>query len=276
MLRKPLILMLLAAAMVAVPASLYAQPQATLVLTSGDRIRGQLVDMGGSDFTMTVRGEERSIPLDEVAVIDFVGGGSGIPATETSKMQGGRALVFMRDGDYWYGRLYDMSQRDPLRITFRTPDGDRAVMSSEVGRIYLRPWDGMPSGGGTPPPADPPPSGGGFSVPANQLWVNTGITVRRGQMVSFNAQGEIQLSGDPEDVSRPAGSVTGRVAGPGAPIPSELAGAFIGRIGNSAPFGIGNQTQFISMPSAGTLFVGINDGSVRDNRGEYTVEIRVR
>ncbi len=278
MVKKIAVLVLLTAAVLALPAAAQAQPQATLILSGGERVRGQLVDMNGSDFTMTVGGSERRISIGEVAVIDFVGGGSGIPATETSKMQSGRTLIFMRGGDFWYGQLYDMSERDPLRITFRTPDGERQVMSSEVGRIFLRKWEGMPSGDTSKPPVvDPPPQEGRtFTLRGNQRWVNTGITVRRGQMVSFTVTGEIQLSDDAEDMARPAGSVTGRMAGVGAPLANQLAGAFIGRIGNTNPFGIGNQTQFIPMPAAGTLFIGINEARVEDNQGEYQVEIRVR
>ena len=46
-----------------------------------------------------------------------MGGGQGIPVTETSKMQSGRHLVFQRGGDYYYGRLYDIAGDDPLRLT---------------------------------------------------------------------------------------------------------------------------------------------------------------
>jgi hypothetical protein len=57
-----------------------------------------------------------------------------------------------------------------------------------------------------------------------------------------------------------------------APLPTSLAGALIGRIGNGRPFGIGNQTS-IPAPAAGQLFLGINDGQLDDNSGEFRVEI---
>jgi hypothetical protein len=56
-------------------------------------------------------------------------------------------------------------------------------------------------------------------------------------------------------------------------MPNELAGALIARIGNSRPFGIGDQTS-IPMPAAGVLFLGINDDGLQDNTGEFRVEIR--
>jgi hypothetical protein len=56
------------ACLLAAPA--VAQESATLVLRSGERVSGDLVDMGGADFTMNVNGQERRIPLGEVTVID--------------------------------------------------------------------------------------------------------------------------------------------------------------------------------------------------------------
>ena len=49
-------------------------------------------------------------------------------------------------------------------------------------------------------------------------------------------------------------------------------GALIGRIGNGAPFGIGNQTN-VPMPASGMLFLGVNDNNFDDNSGEFRVEI---
>lgn len=267
-----------AAVAVAWPSSAQAQPNATIVLASGDRISGQLVDLNGSGFQMTVRGEARSIPRGDVAVIDFIGNGRAIPAGETARMQGGRTLVYLRSGDYFYGTLYDIGQRDPLLITVQTPDGERRVMSNQVGRIYLRNWPGMPQGGGTPTRGG---RGGGPASPtsrtvivqANRAWTTTGITVQQGQMVSFDANGEIRLSGNANDRARAGGSLTNRIGGRGAPRPADPAGALLGRIGQNAPFGIGNQTQPLPMPQSGVLLLGINDANPGDNSGQYSVEV---
>jgi hypothetical protein len=262
----------------AVPAA--AGVRATLILTSGERVRGMLVDMGGSDFTMSEGGNETRIPINDVAVIDFVGGGQGIPATETSKMQSGRHLIFQRGGDYYYGRLVDLRGDNPLRLIFNTNDGEREMGSNEIGRIYLRRWEGMPaadSGGGSSSqpsrPADPPP--GGFSVPATRVWVDTGIQVRSGQMVAFNAKGEVFV-GEGDDKAGSAGAYSGRVAGPRAEIPGLPVGALIGKVANTRPFAIGNQTQALRMPATGVLFLGVNDDQHGDNRGEFRVDIFVR
>jgi hypothetical protein len=51
-----------------------------------------------------------------------------------------------------------------------------------------------------------------------------------------------------------------------------LAGALIGRIGNGAPFAVGNQT--ITAPASGVLFLGVNDDQHADNKGNFQVVIK--
>jgi hypothetical protein len=82
----------------------------------------------------------------------------------------------------------------------------------------------------------------------------------------------VQLSGDANDVASPAGSKAGRKA-PGAPLPTELAGALIARIGTGQPFALGN-LQTSRMPASGQLFLGVNDDGLDDNKGEFRVEIK--
>jgi hypothetical protein len=111
---------------------------------------------------------------------------------------------------------------------------------------------------------------GGIRVPASGGWVNTGIRVRRGEYVSFETSGEVQLSDNRNDRAQAAG--TSRTA-PRAPLPSVNAGALIGRVGNSQPFGIGNQTS-VPMPFDGILYLAVNDDERSDNAGEFVVSIR--
>jgi hypothetical protein len=105
-------------------------------------------------------------------------------------------------------------------------------------------------------------------------WTDTGITVRQGDIISFNTSGQIQLSDNAQDVAAPAGALSGRKA-PDAPIDGVLAGALIGRIGNYAAIGIGNQGS-ITAPVSGRLYLGVNDDHLPDNRGEFTVVVGVR
>ena len=119
--------------------------------------------------------------------------------------------------------------------------------------------------------ATTPASGTGISVSAKQAWTPTGLTVRRGEMLTFNTTGQVQLSTDTNDTATPAGSPSGKYA-PRSPMPRVLAGALIGRIGSGQPFAIGNQTS-IQAPAAGQLVLGINDDELADNQGEFRVEI---
>ncbi len=145
MVRGVLRLMVLTLVLIAVAVPALAGVRATLILASGERVKGVLVDMGGADFTMMEGGNEVRFAINDVAVIDFVSSGQ-VPASEVARMQGGRAVVFQRSGDYFYGRLSDIGGDNPIRLTFDTPDGQLEMNSNEVSRIYLRRWDGMPQG----------------------------------------------------------------------------------------------------------------------------------
>ena len=250
-----------------------AQQGVTFVLRSGERVSGELLDMG-ADFTLRVNGEDRHVPISNVAIIDFVGGGQGLPATELSKIPASGHLTILRGGESFTGQLVDISGT-PMQLVFSTGQGERRVSASTIGRVYLARPDNMPAAGAataqTEMPAGPT-RGVSIDVPANVLWTDSGITVRQGDRVSFRASGEIRLSRDSGDVAGPAGSAMQRYARR-APIPRVLAGALIGRVGSSAPFGIGDQTAPLQMPAFGALFLGVNDDDLRDNTGQFTVVI---
>jgi hypothetical protein len=261
-------------AVVALASAAGAQEAATIVLRSGERVSGQLVDHGGSGFRLSVGGADRNIPTGEVAVIEFAA--SGNPALSNdmvSRLNNGQHVVVLRNGQQFAGNLYDIGGTTPLRITVDTDSGRRELASSEVARIYLAPV----GGGGTSGTTGAQPSGtpGNIAVVANQTWTPTGLIVRAGEVLTSQTTGEIQLSGDPNDKAHSAGAYSQRRPGPGAPLPQELAGALIGRIGNGQPFAIGNNTS-VRMPESGQLFLGINDDSVGDNAGQYSVSIQRR
>ena len=250
-------------------AALVASPSATLLLKSGARVSGQLVDLNASGFVMSTGAGERRVPRGDVAVIDFQGEARDLPATEVERAAGGRGFAVLRGGSVVEGHLTDVGGRDPLRLSFDTSSGARDLSSSEVARIYL---SAVPAGSGAPSEPEPP-AGSGLQVRANQRWTRTGLTVRQGDRIAFLASGEVRLSDDANDVAGPAGSKAGRKA-PRAPLPDALAGALIGRIGNGVPFGIGDQTAALAMPASGELFLGVNDDFPDDNRGTFAVEIR--
>lgn len=244
-----------------------AQESAIVVLRSGERITGSVIDLNRQGLQVRVNGNDRWIPPGEVAAISFTG---DLSETDWSAVQTGTAVFVLRNGQVVTGELFDIGGTTPLRITVRGGGGDRDLASNEVARIIWSrpanvpaPTTGVGVGGGP-----------GVVVPANQQWVSTGISVRRGEVVRFQSTGEIRLSGDPNDLAGVAGSRSQRYAG-ASPLPQNFAGALIGRIGNGAPFAIGDQTS-IAMPASGVLWLGINDDVVADNTGQFNVVVTPR
>ena len=241
-----------------------AQENATLTLRSGERISGQLVDMGGVGFTVRVDGNERRIPTAEVALIDFAN--STMTQADWDRLSSGQHVIWLRSGETITGQLYDIGGTTPLRITVKTNGKERDLTSTEVSRIAMtRPTNIATATTG---------AGGGqaITVSARQQWTATGINVRQGQTLTINAEGEIRISPDVNDRATPHGIVTQRLD-PRAPMPRTFAGALIGRIGNGDPFPIGASGTF-QAPGTGQLYLGINDSNVSDNDGSFQVTVR--
>jgi hypothetical protein len=242
-----------------------AQVGVTFVTQSGERVSGSLVDFGARGIEASVGGQTRMWSPNELAVIDFTNT-SSYPANEVNQVNGGNHVLVLRDGSVLVGKLYDVGGQNPLRISFTTGGGTRDFSSNEVARIYLS----RPSGSGSGS-ENLQPGSGRISVPATSDWVSTGISVTQGQQLQFTTTGEVRLSADSSDVAVSAGSKKGRYAN-SAPLPNALAGALIGRIGNGAPFGIGNMTS-ITAPSSGMLYLRVNDDQLADNAGAFGVDI---
>jgi len=257
------------AAIVSAPA--WAGVGATVLLKSGSRMSCEVLDLDASGLRVRVGGSERAIPIGEVAVIDFQGDATNLPRTETSRAAGG--LVVLRNGQIVEARLHDLGGTSPLRVTVDASGNLRDYNSDQVARVYLAP---VPGGGSetVAPPAGEAPGQKRVRVEGTSLWTPTGIYVGRGERVFISAEGEIRLSADPNDIATPYGSTTQRYAAR-APLPRELAGSLIGRIGDRGqPFGLGNPNGEVPMPGDGQLWLGVNDDAVGDNAGAFTVEVR--
>jgi hypothetical protein len=109
------------------------------------------------------------------------------------------------------------------------------------------------------------------SVGANVQWTDTGIDVRSGQTVYFEASGQVRWGRDRRD--GPEGE-DNSPSNPGRPIPNRPAAALIGRIGNSSDFFlIGDEEGPIRVRSSGRLYLGINDDFLPDNSGSFRVVV---
>ena len=246
-----------------------ADQQVTALLRNGERITGLFDGYNNNQVYVDVSAtDERKIPVGDVVLLDFVGGAQGLPETELSQARGDDHVLLLKSGNATKGRLVSVegTDRDPT-LLFRTSSGEeRRVRFSEVGRLYLGRYPGAAPADSTAPTAATTTvtttgQAGGVTVNASQPWTPTGITVAKGQQLRFDSSGEVQLSTDGNDTAVTAGSKIGRRLSAG-PLPGQLAGALIGRVGNGQAFGIGNQAGPLSMPAAGMLFLGVNDDNV--------------
>jgi Ca2+-binding EF-hand superfamily protein len=110
-------------------------------------------------------------------------------------------------------------------------------------------------------------------VDAQQRWTDAGIDVRRGEVLTFRASGEITMS-DANDVATPAGARSGRKA-PDAPMLDQPAGALIARIGGYGPILVGGRST-LTAPVTGRLYLGVNDDHLPDNRGAFNVTVGIQ
>ena len=249
----------------------YAQDSATLTLRSGEKVSGQLVDLGGVGYTVRVSGHERTIPQHDVSVIDFTGGLNDADWAGFT----GTPKVVLRSGQTIEGSLYDIGGTSPLKLTIRTVSGDREVSSGDVARIVISRPENVPvaTSGATPAIANTPGVPGAITVLANQAWTSTGVSVKKGQTVYLTTTGEVQLSDDVNDVANANGAKSGRMAA-NAQLRTVPAGALIGKVGpTGTPFGVGNQASIVA-PANGILYLGVNDDGFGDNRGNYQVIVR--
>jgi hypothetical protein len=270
----------------ALPGLSYAQDEhrATVLLRSGERVSGTLEDVeNGTVFVRVSLHDQRKIPVDQVAVIDLAGGASGLPETELNAARGSAHVAVLRGGDSLQGQFVDIrggeagaNPNQPMSLIFRTSSGEeRRVSLDNVGRIYLGNFPANTAVANNAPSTrssnDPLPPNA-VRVPGNSTWVATPLRVEKGDRVVFNVTGQVQLSDNANDTAHSAGSLNQRRA-PGSPLPQNLAGALIAKVGNGAPFPIGNVTTPVTMPADGQLYLGINDDEVSDNKGEFIVQM---
>ena len=103
-------------------------------------------------------------------------------------------------------------------------------------------------------------------------WNDSGIEVRAGQTIYFEAQGQVRCGRDRRD--GPAGE-RNSPSNPNRPMGNRNAAALIGKIGNNSNdyFFIGDETGPVRMRSSGRLYLGVNDDVLTDNSGNFRVVV---
>jgi hypothetical protein len=117
-------------------------------------------------------------------------------------------------------------------------------------------------------------SGHTILVDPTQRWTDTGLFIEAGDVVTFEAEGTIQMSSDRNDIAAPGGAVSGRRAAD-APRHQDPAGSLIARIGDSGPIFVGDRRTITRAPISGRLYLGVNDDHLADNSGEYRVMVTI-
>lgn len=260
---------------------LIAQEQVTVLRRNGERVSGRFEAWNLGNDSVYIRvtpGDQRIIPMRDVAVIAVGGDAQNLPANEVQAAGTDDHVLVTTGGELLRGRLTNIEggegsgrEDEPRIVTFRAGNERRFPMR-DVARLYVGNFPQTAAPAPAPEPAEVPP--GTVRVPGNQQWTAANFMVRDGDRIQFSGSGEIQLSVDPEDRASVAGSLKGRRA-PGSPAPQYLAGALIGRIGGGAPFAIGDQTAALPMSGNGPLWLGVNDDQVGDNSGEFVVTVRL-
>lgn len=176
-----------------------------------------------------------------------------------SRVQG--ELIAVRGGVIEFEEQRGFGGRRTIRV-------DR----EEVARIEL---DRSVGGGGD---GGYPGSGGGrppgmrersISVASTLGWNDTGIDLRSGQTVYFEASGNVRWGRDRRD--GPEGE-NDSPNNPNRPIPNRPAAGLIGRVGNGSDFFfIGAEQGPVRVRSSGRLYLGVNDDFLQDNSGSFRV-----
>ena len=109
-------------------------------------------------------------------------------------------------------------------------------------------------------------------VSANVQWNDSGIDVRAGQTIYFEANGEVRWGRDRRD--GPAGE-NNSPFNANRPMSNRPAAALIGKVGNSSNdyFFIGDDRGPVRVRSSGRLYLGVNDDFINDNSGNFRVVV---
>jgi hypothetical protein len=237
----------------------------TIRLKDGTVIRGQVIGFKDQQFTVLLgaadRGGRRSrvtLYTDDVESIEFdsiLGGGVSAPLS-TSGSQDDSAI----------------SQVDNSRSV---PTSNSSQSSPEMGSSNGR--NNVPASS-SPSIANVSKSTGTFFTVNSKVrgddsangWTNTGLVVRRGQRLRISATGRVGLGAG--RFATPAGL-------PSLPdtdklMKSEATGALIAVIGddNDDFILVGSRREFTAQRD-GVLFLGVNEGNLKDNVGAFEVAI---
>jgi hypothetical protein len=174
------------------------------------------------------------------------------------RVQGELIAVYGREIEFeersgWNRRLVRIPRRDIARIEFQDFNEPPFDRGDDV-------FTGIPRGMRERQ----------VNVTSREPWSDTGIEVRAGQQIYFQASGETRWGPNRRD------GAAGERNSPynaGRPLPDRPAAALLGRVGENDIFFIGDQPGPFRLRSGGRLYLGINDEVLTDNSGALRVTI---
>ena len=113
---------------------------------------GRLPTIGHApDFTLVSQDnvrvslhDQRKIPMRDIAVIDHVGGASGLPDTEIREAKGAEHLLLLSNGSSVKGQLVAIrggegsaDEKQPRTYVFRSNGREERFAPQQVTRVYL-------------------------------------------------------------------------------------------------------------------------------------------
>ncbi|HJU55313.1 MAG TPA: hypothetical protein VJ715_12100 [Pyrinomonadaceae bacterium] len=232
----------------------------TIRLKDGSVIRGQVIAFNNQQFTVLVgagsRGRRSQITLymEDVESIEFESAGS-VGSVNTDMGQTTRPPV-----NTTTTTTRPPVQQPPVQTTRPQPDDEDDTSAG-------RPQPSSPGSAAFVPVFDRKPV---YADNRANGWTYTGFSVKRGQRIRITARGSIMLGGG--RVSTPVG-VSG-IQDNQKLMPAFPTGALIAVIGddNDDFIHVGGRREFIAQRDGG-LFLGINEGTLTDNTGNYEVTV---
>ena len=241
--RKPFRLLLAVTLVLSTAAPLLAD---TIRLKDGSVIRGQVIGFKDQQFTILIGGNARgrrgqtTVYVEDVESIEFDANTSG---TNTEDLT---------------------AQNNPPAIRPSNPNNqpDNNIGTSS------RTIDPQPAS--SAPPTFFSIKVGVRADSSNNGWTNTGLVVRKGQRLRISASGRVSLGRG--RFSTPGGLST--IQDSDKLMRNEATGALIAVIGddNDDFLLIGPRREFVAQRD-GVLFLGVNEGDLADNTGNYDIVI---
>lgn len=221
----------------------------TIHLKDGAVIRGQVIDFKDQQFTILIgagtkgRRSRTMVYVEDVESIEFDSGTPGNVAATANEDMGAQTNTEPASKPQRNNSQSDKSNASP-RTTGNLPT--EAPPTFFTIKVAVR--------------ADN----------ANNGWTNSGLVVRKGQRLRINASGRVSLGNG--RFSTPVGIAT--LPDNEKLLRTEATGALIAVIGddNDDFILIGSRHDFVAQRD-GVLFLGVNEGNLKDNTGTYDAVI---